>query len=179
MKPGRYEPPRGVVDPAAQAGGAAAGVPVPRPRRVPSAIGWAAAGALALLASCRVVAVQPLDAAGAKADTLTLRVGESADRDGIRFRFQGILSDNRCPVDVVCVTGGNAAAEIRVDPVTAERGLPTRLILNTSMDPREGRAWGFRVRLLDVSPAPVSTTPIPPDAYVVTLAVARVTTGIR
>jgi hypothetical protein len=132
-------------------------------------------GVLVLLTtSCRVTGPGFGIERGDPADTLTLRLGETVVWNGIDIGFTRVVEDNRCPVDVQCFWEGNAAVEIAVGPLHGGRGPTFPLILNTSLEPHAGEAWGVRVQLLDVRPQPISTQDIPPDAYVVRLSVSRV-----
>jgi hypothetical protein len=104
-------------------------------------------------------------------DELTLKVGETAHVTGIPLTFTAVLSDSRCPGDVVCVWSGNAEAEIAVGPPESTYGPTHRLILNSTVGPREGTALGLRLTLIELEPWPVSTRQIPPEDYVITLRV--------
>jgi len=105
---------------------------------------------------------------------VALRVGQSAPVVGVIVGLSAVLQDSRCPVDVVCVSTGNAVAEVSVGP-GAGHGPTYRLVLNTTEEPREGTVLGMRVRLVDLQPAPVSTRDIEPGDYVVRLEVEPVT----
>lgn len=103
--------------------------------------------------------------------TLTLEVGETAHIGNVPLVFSGVLSDSRCPVDVVCVWSGNAEVEILVGPPDSTDGPTFQLILNSTQGPPEGVAYGLVLQLLDLNPAPHSQRPIPADGYEVRLEV--------
>lgn len=91
--------------------------------------------------------------------TVTLRVGQSVVAGGAGIAFQGVVSDSRCPSDVVCVQAGNAEVQMTIGPTV---GLgPIRLVtLNTNTEPRSsGPTLGVNITLLQLLPEPVSTTP--------------------
>jgi hypothetical protein len=85
-------------------------------------------------------------------ETFRLRPNEVAvTADGSLFlTFRRIDSDSRCPIDVTCVWGGNAAAVVGSAPAG---GPWTWSILNTALDPRAFSTHGYSVRLIDVEPA--------------------------
>lgn len=43
---------------------------------------------------------------------IALAVGETATFDGLRFTFDRVEKDNRCPVDVMCIQAGAATARV-------------------------------------------------------------------
>ena len=102
---------------------------------------------------------------------VTLRVGETTFVDNIEIRFGAVLEDSRCPEDVQCVWAGNAQVELGVGPPRGTQGPTQRMLLNTMEGAKSGEAWGLQVTLVELTPAPKSTPPIPPDSYVVRLKV--------
>jgi hypothetical protein len=100
-----------------------------------------------------------------------LRAGSSAVVEGgLHVSFERVPADSRCPLDALCIRGGDAtvaltfsqdgrnaaARELRTDPVTASV---------TSYD-------GYSIRLVSLAPYPRSDRPILPEDYVATLTVA-------
>jgi hypothetical protein len=84
-----------------------------------------------------------------------------------KITFEKVVSDNRCPVDVVCVVAGEARALFSLDePAKPSRGFE----LDTARAPN-ATVNGYGVSLLAVSPAPRSTVRIEPRDYVVELTV--------
>ena len=104
-------------------------------------------------------------------ERITLKAGESAAIEGTpaRITFERILSDNRCPVDVQCITGGEARAGFLFD---AEAGHTEPVTLDTDRNATAVVA-GYRISLVSVSPPPRSTVRIDPRDYVVELTVSR------
>ena len=100
----------------------------------------------------------------------TLKAGESAAIGGTpaRITFERILSDNRCAIDVQCITAGEARAGFLFD---AEAGRTEPVTLDTDRNTTTAVA-GYRILLVSVSPAPRSTVRIDPRDYVVELTVA-------
>lgn len=102
---------------------------------------------------------------------VTIKVGETTFVDNIEIRFGAVPEDSRCPEDVQCVWAGNAQIQLGVGPPRGTQG-PTQLVLlNTMEGAKSGDAWGLRMTLIDLTPAPKSTQPITPDSYVVRLKV--------
>ena len=108
---------------------------------------------------------------------VTLRVGETTFVENIEIRFGGVLEDSRCPSDVACVWAGNAQAALGVGPPRGTQGPTERVLLNTTEGGQSGEAWGLRVTLVDLTPAPKSTQPIAPEDYRIRLKVEAVGSG--
>lgn len=105
----------------------------------------------------------------APGERFALRRGDSVKIAGTpaKITFEKVVSDNRCPVDVVCVVAGEARAFFSLDePAKPSRGfeLDTARASNATVN-------GYGVSLLAVSPAPRSTVRIEPRDYVVELTV--------
>ena len=101
---------------------------------------------------------------------ITLKVGQSVTVgtvDPLTVTFRRVESDSRCPQNVQCVWAGDAAVELRL----ARGGRAAGTTLHTTLEPREVEYDGFRVRLVQVTPAPTSGAPIAPSAYEITLEV--------
>ncbi len=105
---------------------------------------------------------------------ITLRVGETTFVENIAIRFSGVLEDSRCPADVTCVWAGNARAELGVGPPRGTQGPTEQVLLNTMEGEKSGESWGLRVTLVDLTPAPMSTQPIPPESYLVRVKVEAI-----
>jgi hypothetical protein len=106
---------------------------------------------------------------GGRADTtLALRIGQEVGaRDSVmRVSFLGVRADSRCPVDVLCVWQGDADVEIGV---RFGMGPTVPYVLHTGVEPRSVVVGGYRITLVSLRPAPVSTTSIPPEQYVAEL----------
>jgi hypothetical protein len=110
------------------------------------------------------------DASGAQeveaGDNVTLAPGESAtfDVEGRRVEvtFTGVLTDSRCPIDVVCIQMGDALVSLVVAGATVEVAFPVST---------EVRVAGVRVVLTDVQPSAKAAETIEPDDYRITLLV--------
>lgn len=108
----------------------------------------------------------------------TLRFGETAiiDPGSVEVTFTRLVSDSRCPSDVLCIWEGEAVIELRfvVDLVDThlvnatvhgggwQGGWPPLVTLDT---------LGYRIALLDLDPYPVSTITIPDSERVATLGI--------
>lgn len=111
---------------------------------------------------------------GGRADTtLALRIGQEvgAPDSVMGVSFLGVRSDSRCPTDVVCVWQGDAEVEIGV---RFGMGPTVPYVLHTGVAPRSVDVGTYRITLVDLRPAPVSTTTIPPESYVAELKVERI-----
>jgi hypothetical protein len=105
------------------------------------------------------------------AQELTLAVGEDALVDGIfGVVFTEVAEDSRCALDVVCVWEGNAAVVLGL---TMGTGPTVPFTLNTALEPHSAVHGPYRVTLIDVLPAPLSSSSIPPGSYRARLLVER------
>jgi hypothetical protein len=83
-------------------------------------------------------------------ETVKVTIGKStkADRGRIKIQFLSVLEDSRCPRDATCIWSGNARIRIAVS-----KGSESRIVeLNTDLDPRVHRIFGYRVQLSDLNP---------------------------
>ncbi len=83
-----------------------------------------------------------------------------------RIRFVGVISDSRCPTDVVCIQAGDAI--VRIEITSAQGG---ELFDLHTADERPAIDGDLIIILVRLVPAPVSTRPIAPDEYRATLRV--------
>ena len=103
---------------------------------------------------------------------LTLAAGETAAVQGTstRLRFLSVSGDSRCPVDAVCIQGGDAL--VRIDVVPADGGPSATYDLHTgSMQPVLHR--NLTIALVELRPYPFSGRSIPPDEYRATFRIMR------
>jgi len=126
--------------------------------------------ALPAVAGCRMASTG-LDAElrGVPNDTvITLRLGQEVRAPDIvmTIAFLAVRHDSRCPTDVVCVWQGNAEVEIGV---AFGEGPTVPYVLNTGLEPRSANPGTYQLTLVELRPAPVSTTRIPPTSYVASL----------
>ena len=100
-----------------------------------------------------------------------LTVGETATLQGrsTQIRFVGVTGDSRCPIDVFCVTGGDAIVEIAV---RSGSGSEIRYDLHTG-DLRPVQHRTLTITLVQLAPDPFSTQTIPPEVYRATLRVTE------
>jgi hypothetical protein len=99
---------------------------------------------------------------------IVLQAGQEIQLRGtpLRIAFLRVIGDSRCPRDVVCVWAGNGAVELGL---SLGKGPQQRFTLNTSVGAREAVLADFRVRLVELRPEPVSSSPTPPEDYAVRL----------
>jgi hypothetical protein len=131
-----------------------------------------------------------------------VRIGARAELDGDSFLLlDAVPSDSRCPVDVQCVTAGEALVGVRfgtrtspppagpritlfingapiVDGVRAPvpwctaQPLPVDCRLSTSEGKSTVKAGAYTIRLIRLTPVPRAGTSIAPGDYVGTFVVA-------
>ena len=114
----------------------------------------------ALLILCLLIACAGARASGGGVqqatlgEDVTLAIGQRAVIDGgaLEVRFDGVPEDSRCPVDVQCITAGNAVARLRL----AAGGDAQTVELNTTVGPKEATHAGHTVRLVALRPEQTS-----------------------
>lgn len=100
--------------------------------------------------------------------TVVLRVGDAVVADGVRFEFEAVSHDSRCPIDAMCVWPGNAVVRLVAGPEEGD-GPAVEVTLNTGMEPRSVDVFGLRVRLTGLGPAPLGGKTIPQRRYLAEL----------
>lgn len=114
----------------------------------------------------------PTDPSGPSLDErFTIQVGETEVLRGepVRVRFERIIEDSRCAVDVVCIVAGEARGEFRI---TVGRASPVTRELST--DPRSPvEVSGYRFTLVGMTPLPRSNIRIDPRQYRAELVITR------
>lgn len=99
--------------------------------------------------------------------SLELHETRYAQTEGISLRFDSILSDSRCPLNVNCIWAGNAAVQFTF----TKSGIKNTLILNTlgsTYFPKDTLISGYQIRLLEFLPYPTypETSSKTPEAIV-------------
>src|SRR5262245_23164349 len=91
------------------------------------------------------------------AQTFTLAPGQVAriGREGPYLAFRRVVSDSRCPMDVVCVWMGDGLVAVDVGLSTTQ-WVARELHTDPQQPPVE--AGDYVIRLTDLQPYPVSTT---------------------
>ena len=98
-----------------------------------------------------------------------LRVGAAATLpDGVKVRFDGVTSDSRCPLDVVCVRAGEGVVAVSLSQMA---GTPVQRELRTTPGASETTYAAHVIKLVALAPYPKSTQPIQPAEYIATLSV--------
>lgn len=121
-----------------------------------------------VVAACRADSpVGPIVPLGEPFD-LGVRSGVVVGDSGPGLEFLRVRGDSRCPIDAVCIQGGDAVVDLR-----ASQGRRTEVLeLHTGDASRASAVVGsLRVTLLDVHPYPFSGHPIAPSSYVATFRV--------
>jgi hypothetical protein len=80
---------------------------------------------------------------------------------GVRVTFLEVVNDSRCPVDVVCVTAGDAEVRLSV----AGEGEDRTVSLHTMQEPRSSTIGAVRLELTGLTPSPRSTVTVPAQEY--------------
>ena len=80
---------------------------------------------------------------------------------GVRMTLLEVVNDSRCPVDVVCVTAGDAEVRLRV----VGEGEDRTVSLHVMQEPRSITVGAVWLELTGLAPWPRSTVTIPPGDY--------------
>ena len=80
---------------------------------------------------------------------------------GVRVTFLEVANDSRCPVDVVCVTAGDAEVRLAV----VGEGEDRTVSLHTTQEPRSAAIGAVRLELTGLLPSPRSTVTTRPEEY--------------
>lgn len=101
-----------------------------------------------------------------------LRAGATARIEGgdLAVRFDDVPYDSRCPVDVRCITAGDATVALFL---TGGGAADATQLVHTLDEPHEARHGAWSVALVRLEPRPVSTRKTPLRDYRVTLRVSR------
>lgn len=99
----------------------------------------------------------------------TLSPGETVliDETTLRIHFVGVQGDSRCPVDALCILGGDAIVKIEV---VSLRGGTQSYDLHTG-DSRPVQHDGLTITLVQLMPFPFSSRTVQPGDYRATLRV--------
>ena len=98
-----------------------------------------------------------------------LAPGQGADLGSqSSVRFVAVIGDSRCPLNALCITGGDAIVrlDIAIRGNRGERDLHTGNMQPVTFD-------GLRVELVDLSPYPFSGRTIEQSEYRATLKITR------
>ncbi len=103
---------------------------------------------------------------------LVLKIGTESvvPESDTSLRFVEVLEDSRCPEGVDCIWAGVARIKLEA---SGRDGRKHEIVLDTLDGTDTAVHAGLKIRLTRVDPYPKADTPIKPDAYVVTLALAR------
>ena len=102
----------------------------------------------------------------------TLAPAESAviEDANLRVSFVEVIGDSRCPVDAVCIQGGDAVVHVRV--VDGRRVFHYELHTGDA-DRATVQHGDFRLELIELRPFPFSSRTIAPDEYRAAFRVVR------
>jgi hypothetical protein len=100
---------------------------------------------------------------------VVLAPGQTAEfNSGLSVRFVSVIGDSRCPVDAVCIAGGDAIVRVHI---AAGTGRSDRDLHTGSMEPVTFD--NVQVRLVELVPYPFSGRTTPQAEYRATLRVIR------
>lgn len=97
-------------------------------------------------------------------DTVSIKMKETVylQNSGISIKFDDVLEDSRCPIDVMCFWEGNASVSL----IFLERFSRHDIILNTySSFGKDTTINNYKITLIDVHPYPESFQQIDKSKY--------------
>jgi len=92
---------------------------------------------------------------------VALVVGDSAEFDGLKISFEGVIADNRCPVGVTCIQVGNVTARINLSAGNKSE------VVDLVSDKVLYRFSNYAVSVLQAGPIRRSGEDIDPANYIV------------
>jgi hypothetical protein len=117
--------------------------------------------AAAALAACSSAVGPTLDAngleasaqTGARTDTLSIRLGQSASFDGgrLEIKFDARGADSRCPANAVCVWAGDVLAQITT---RVAGGAATKSDLHSTLEPKKLKIDRYSISMIGLTPYP-------------------------
>ncbi|MFX1535533.1 MAG: hypothetical protein ACFFDI_15005 [Promethearchaeota archaeon] len=94
-----------------------------------------------------------------------LKIGESVDIEsvGIRVTFFAVTQDSRCPLDVTCVWEGDVTVVVTIVLNGLHQG---NFVLDRNNMHKASFGGIYYVKLVELSPYPETTDPIPLSSYI-------------
>jgi hypothetical protein len=108
------------------------------------------------------------------AENVDVRAGQAVQITGqspFIVTFERVTEDSRCPIGVNCIWAGNAVVRLAVDAGGGDRA--TVDVHTFTSDRRSVTHRGYRIRLVQLVPAPKEGASIAPDQYVATIVIDR------
>lgn len=80
---------------------------------------------------------------------------------GLRLTLLDVQGDSRCPVDVTCISAGNALVRLHLE----RPGEDSVAVLGSVQEPRSAAVEGGRIELVELLPARRAASSIAPSDY--------------
>lgn len=95
--------------------------------------------------------------------------------ENVEVTFADVVSDSRCPIDVVCFWEGEVTIGLRIVDLPADTHYVPMSMRPGFMGPIAATkdTVGFRISLIDILPYPISTVPVTDSDYVAKIAIFR------
>lgn len=90
--------------------------------------------------------------------------------EDLEVTFDKVVSDSRCPEEMMCVWAGNAEVQLTFQAGDQKE----TFILNTGADPKAKTLFGYTVSLTDLSPANSVNNPPAQRDYIATVIISKV-----
>jgi hypothetical protein len=126
--------------------------------------------AMLCLAACAPAASGPLQVK--TGEPFKLSPGESATTESgdLTITFNSVTGDSRCPSDALCIQAGEAKVSLSMQ---SSGGNLDAELSTAGGDTSQVESGGYLVQLVNLEPYPISSQPIAPESYEVTLVVSQ------
>lgn len=104
-----------------------------------------------------------------------LKIGQEAfvEKENIKIKFLNITEDSRCPMDVVCVWGGEVSVLVNIVKNNQNIGnlVFTKKVTTENLESEIDKEYS--IKLIKVEPYPISKQKIEDSDYVITLLLSK------
>jgi hypothetical protein len=97
-----------------------------------------------------------------ESENVSLKMGETGQKDNLHMTFTSVVQDSRCPIDVQCIQAGTVV----INTTLSAHG--KTINKNISLDKGSGEFEGYKISVISVSPDRKSKSEIKSNAYIVT-----------
>lgn len=107
-------------------------------------------------------------------DQIKVKINQNLtiESEGLSVKLLKITEDSRCPSDVTCIWAGQIGVLVNVSQNGKDLG-NVNLILGPDKGLAEKKIDGYIIKLVEVSPYPISTKKIEPSDYVITIIISK------
>ena len=123
---------------------------------------------LGLLVGCGPPSGGPQQVKAGEPFKLSPGASAKIENGELTITFNAVTSDSRCPSDATCIQAGEAKVSLTLQSSQGSREVE----LSTTGDNRQVAYSSYVVQFVNLEPYPISTIPIAPETYKVTLVIS-------